>query len=182
MDNDNENSIAQRLKQYMEETGITVSQFADRAGIPRPTFSQLINGRNKTISDQLLFKIYQNFPDLDILWLMFNKPRGNQSEKIETSGPQNVAIETRKQPEQTDIKSDILHETAKSDYSLNNQSIKTSENIAAEPQWAASMMVSPVEETPETDTTDKTDKKEITSIIILYSDNSFDTFKPATKK
>lgn len=60
-----------RLKQFMDHTGLNNSQFADRCGIPRPSFSQIITGRNKKVSDILITQIHNAFPELNILWLMF---------------------------------------------------------------------------------------------------------------
>ncbi len=65
--------LINRLKHYMDIHQITISQFADRCGIPRPTMSQLINGRNKRISDEVINKVHSAFPDLSILWLMFGE-------------------------------------------------------------------------------------------------------------
>lgn len=60
-----------RLKQYIEFTGLAVSQFADTAEIPRPTLSQILNGRNKKISNELIAKLHSGFPKLNILWMLF---------------------------------------------------------------------------------------------------------------
>ncbi len=43
--------IVSRLKLFLDYLGIPVTQFADNCGIPRPTLSQLLNGRNKTVRD-----------------------------------------------------------------------------------------------------------------------------------
>ena len=51
MSQDSFEPIVERLKQYIAEKGLTNTQFADRAGIPRPTLSQILHGRNKTIND-----------------------------------------------------------------------------------------------------------------------------------
>lgn len=59
-----------RLKQYIEFTGLPVSQFADTAQIPRPTLSQILNGRNKKISNELIAKLHEGFPRLNIIWLL----------------------------------------------------------------------------------------------------------------
>lgn len=42
-----EYNVAIRLKGFIESQGLTNSQFADRCGIPRPSLSQLLTGRNK---------------------------------------------------------------------------------------------------------------------------------------
>jgi transcriptional regulator with XRE-family HTH domain len=63
--------IISRLKLFLEQSGISNSQFADTCVIPRPTLSQLLNGRNKKVSDEVISKIHAAYPALNILWLMF---------------------------------------------------------------------------------------------------------------
>lgn len=66
-------NVAVRLKTFIESCGLTNSQFADRCGIPRPSLSQLLTGRNKKISDVIVGQIHQAFPELSVLWLMFGE-------------------------------------------------------------------------------------------------------------
>jgi len=63
--------IVTRLKKFLEQSGITNSQFADTCEIPRPTLSQLLNGRNKKVSDEVISKIHRAYPSLNVMWLMF---------------------------------------------------------------------------------------------------------------
>jgi len=56
---------------FLEQTEISNSQFADTCKIPRPTLSQLLNGRNKKVSDEVIAKIHHAYPSLNIMWLMF---------------------------------------------------------------------------------------------------------------
>ena len=63
--------IVSRLKLFLEQNGIANSQFADTCEIPRPTISQLLNGRNKKVSDEVISKIHAAYPALNIMWLMF---------------------------------------------------------------------------------------------------------------
>ena len=56
---------------FMEQAGISSSQFADTCEIPRPTLSQLLNGRNKKVSDEVIGKIHRAYPTLNVMWLMF---------------------------------------------------------------------------------------------------------------
>ena len=65
--------IVTRLKQFMVALNIANSQFADTCRIPRPTISQILNGRNKKISDELISKIHEAYPQLSVLWLMFGE-------------------------------------------------------------------------------------------------------------
>ena len=54
--------IASRIKIFMDYLGIPSSQFADTCGIPRPSLSQLLNGRNKKVSDEVIGKIHDAYP------------------------------------------------------------------------------------------------------------------------
>ena len=63
--------LVSRLKLFLEQNGIGNSQFADTCDIPRPTISQLLNGRNKKVSDEVISKIHIAYPTLNIMWLMF---------------------------------------------------------------------------------------------------------------
>ena len=63
--------IVSRLKMFLQQAGISNSQFADTCDIPRPTLSQLLNGRNKKVSDEVIAKIHRAYPTLNIMWLMF---------------------------------------------------------------------------------------------------------------
>ena len=65
--------IISRLKQFIDTHEIPVTQFADNCRIPRPTLSQLLNGRNKKVSDEVISKIHQAYPNLSVLWLMFGE-------------------------------------------------------------------------------------------------------------
>lgn len=75
--------IVVRLKEFMKHVGLPSTQFADCAKIARPTISQLLNGRNRKVSNELISKLHDAFPELNILWLMFgdgemiNQPNGN---------------------------------------------------------------------------------------------------------
>lgn len=68
-----EDNIAIRLKVFIDETGLALSTFADNCGIPRPSLSQILSGRNKKISDIIIGQIHAAFPELSILWLLFGE-------------------------------------------------------------------------------------------------------------
>ena len=59
----------ERIELLMKCYELTPSQFADRTGIQRASISHIISGRNKP-SLEVLQKIYEAFPELDIKWLM----------------------------------------------------------------------------------------------------------------
>lgn len=66
-------NVAIRLKVFIDSEGLSYSQFADQCGIPRPSLSQILSGRNKKISDVIVGQIHKTFPNLSVLWLMFGE-------------------------------------------------------------------------------------------------------------
>ena len=65
------NDIVSRLRYFLQQMGIATTAFADVCGIPRPSLSQLLNGRNKKVSNEVIDKIHQAYPELNMMWLMF---------------------------------------------------------------------------------------------------------------
>lgn len=65
--------IIDRLNVFFKSTGLPPTRLADELGIPRPSFSQILNGRNKKISNEILSKIHSRFPGLNISWLLFGE-------------------------------------------------------------------------------------------------------------
>lgn len=65
------NDIVSRIKIFLQSMGIANSSFADICGIPRPSLSQLLNGRNKKVSNEVIDKIHAAYPELNMMWLMF---------------------------------------------------------------------------------------------------------------
>ena len=74
--------IVDRLNMFLDSSGISSSKFADACGIHRPTLSQLRNGRNKKVSDEVIKKIHDAYPSLNVMWLMFG-----DGEMISGGGP-----------------------------------------------------------------------------------------------
>lgn len=62
-----------RLKHFLDSLNLSSSQFADKCGIPRPSVSQILTGRNKKISNIFINKVHEIFPELSINWLLFGE-------------------------------------------------------------------------------------------------------------
>ena len=86
--------LVSRLKQYLTLRGIGITQFADECDIPRPTASQLLAGRNKKVSDEIIGKIHFTYPDLSVTWLMFGEGDMSTEGNIATSEPENALKKT----------------------------------------------------------------------------------------
>ena len=59
----------ERLELIMRCYNLTPSQFADKTGIQRASVSHILSGRNKA-SLEVMLKIYDAFPSIDMKWLM----------------------------------------------------------------------------------------------------------------
>lgn len=82
--------LVTRLRRYIDHLSMPVTQFADLAGIPRPSMSQLLSGRNKKVSNELISKIHDAFPSLNVLWLMFGQGDMLVKENIASTEPYNL--------------------------------------------------------------------------------------------
>ena len=85
------------IKQIIEREEMTQSQFADFIGVNRPTLSHILAGRNNP-SMEVVMKIHQSFPKINILWLIDGKgsyegdavaeyPAGSLREDRESNAP-----------------------------------------------------------------------------------------------
>jgi transcriptional regulator with XRE-family HTH domain len=176
--------IVTRLKLFMDYTKLPSSQFADLAQIPRPTLSQIMNGRNKKISNELITKLHEAFPQLNVLWLMFGDGDMVFDENIEFSEALNEPnlFNAKEQPA---LDQDITN----IDNTENNNSISTSSTSptikrtdADEAFMNTNQKSDPQQEEigsniKQTLIADKT--KKIASIMVFYTDNSFENFIPS---
>lgn len=58
-----------RIEEVIKQSGMTQSQFADFIEVKRPTLSHILAGRNNP-SMEVVMKIHQKFPKINILWLL----------------------------------------------------------------------------------------------------------------
>jgi transcriptional regulator with XRE-family HTH domain len=68
----NIDDFVNRLETLFEYYGITASGFADKIGVQRSSLSHLLSGRNKPSLD-LILKIVQTFPEIDLYWILNGK-------------------------------------------------------------------------------------------------------------
>lgn len=174
--------IVNRLKTYMEAHGIGSTQFADACRIPRPTLSQILSGRNKKISDEVISKIHQAYPGLSVLWLLFGEGHMEASANIGFSEPQRgvqtapkaapvngfgpAAAPARQEPIEDDgglfgpanvREPFIFDDDEPEEVNSDDQDIQAGEPMVTVPADGS---------------------KSIVSIMVFYSDNSYQSFVP----
>lgn len=186
--------LVSRLKQYLDSRQISITQFADECGIPRPTGSQLLAGRNKKVSDEIISKIHAAYPDLNIVWLMFGEGYMVTGTNIEISEPQNSRISSVAQPQQTDSQT-LDFEIDFNENSPQNSSEKIQAPVPAPEAPATFTFASPAEppvpptpgsrpaETPDAPDEDSITLtpgkgKRVTGIVVYYDDCTYESFIP----
>jgi transcriptional regulator with XRE-family HTH domain len=77
--------IGTRLKRWASDKSISTITFAEQVGVQRSALSHIFSGRNKPSVD-VLYKIKNTFPDIDLEWLITgvitNKTDTNIVDKI----------------------------------------------------------------------------------------------------
>ena len=167
--------ISSRLKEFLDYTGMQSTQFADSCGIPRPSFSQLLRGRNKKVSDEVITKIHESFPQLSILWLMFGEGDMVTSSNIEISEPENGLSDD-------DFNSSSDNYEPLGIFGLLDNNTNIDESIPRQtntlPGISDCTQSEPTNQSVQSkqDAGNTASGRTIRSIIVFYSDNSFETF------
>lgn len=195
--------IVTRLKEFINYLSIPVTQFADNCSIPRPTLSQLLNGRNKKVSDELIGKIHDAYPNLSVLWLMFGEGDMLHDSNIEISRPKNDVDSvnsstqaTVKEENKTSIEFNNLFsqnpaEKLAPTENTKETSLRTTLDFTADANLQADNQrmtlgadFNDASNTPSTNTItfNPDSNRKIVNIIVYYSDNSFESFVPNGKQ
>ncbi|MCM1297104.1 MAG: hypothetical protein NC311_16310 [Muribaculaceae bacterium] len=174
-----EENFATRLKLFMESIGMPSSQFADLCEIPRPSFSQLLSGRNQKVSDVLIKKIHSVFPQLSIMWLMFGEGKMTEEKSAEDDKDEassKKTSETGKNPaENSELSAD---RTVNAGYSnlrgLNIPDQQTQNSIFQHLEDNKKIL----ELQMQIESLQK-NLRRVAQITVFYDDSSFETFVPA---
>ena len=179
--------IVSRLKLFLMQNGIANSQFADNCQIPRPTLSQILNGRNKKVSDEVIAKIHHSYPSLNVMWLMFGDgdmfvPNANMDDIRPTKPAENPAdgnfpIGGSKNQNLKQRGSIDFDEEESSTAAAGRQRGTSSGVSQADMMQAMLGMMGGGAASPRRG---DSSKRRVESIMVFYSDNSFEVFKPTT--
>lgn len=162
-----EQNVSTRLKLFMDEEGLTISQFADKCGIPRPSLSQLLSGRNKKLSDVVVKQIHDQFPDLSVLWLMFGEG------EMLAPKPINPALASEAAKFMDDDTQDDVNANL-SDLTIANSTPNNPEKQKVRPNFANTNLQMQIDKKA-------ANPRKVVSITIFYDDNSYETFLPEKK-
>jgi transcriptional regulator with XRE-family HTH domain len=133
----NVDDFIKRLEIILDYYSLSASAFADKVGVQRSSLSHLLSGRNKPSLD-LILKIIENFPEVDLYWILNGKgnfPKSdNNSKNIETPtsifNNQEIIAAQEKEPNlfsEPSIEKNPVFENLKNNFS-NTENLSTSKN------------------------------------------------------
>ena len=181
--------IVSRLKRFLQQSGIANSQFADNCEIPRPTLSQLLNGRNKKVSDEVIAKIHRAYPHLNIMWLMFGD--GDMFVPNENSGDAQLfaqPVENGGAGNYPDASTGVKSRTGTINFGDDGTSNYPQRQAAAPSRGSTAnamtealqrmARMTPQQQPRRQGADSLADERRVVSIMVLYSDGRFETFTP----
>ncbi len=182
--------IVSRLKLFLNDNGISNSTFADTCDIPRPTLSQLLNGRNKKVSDELITKIHNAYPALNVMWLMFGDgdmfvPNANFIPSPTSAQPSENVEKISASDEASNSRQSVMTSISFSDDEPPFQPSAPASTSAPTPVSTISAALQNMAKksslsapAPTKGAGTGTVVRRVTSIMVFYSDNSFEEFVP----
>lgn len=172
-------NIVDRLKRYMDYIGMASTQFADVANIPRPTISQILNGRNRKISNEVIEKLHAGFPNLNIMWLLFGDgDMDTRGENRATESPSPWNSYTT--PSQASNAAQFASQTSSAFNSSTTMQSSTIDDFvnATIRQRKIFDENAPAQSSQTTMSNVKSSDKKIRYIMVFFSDNSFEVLSP----
>lgn len=147
--------MRERIKMVMDREGLTPAKFAEEIGIQRSAMSHIMNGRNNPSLD-VLVKILERFTYVDSDWLLFGK--GNMIRNLIQNEP-DLFTNTPINPPEVQVVPE------------NRKEIRVGTPVNGVKQPVIERIIQ--EEKP---------SRNVSKIMIFYSDNTFDTFVPEKNK
>lgn len=170
--------IVSRIKSFMQDRNISSTQFADACSIPRPTLSQILGGRNKKISDEVINKIHGAYPELNVMWLMFGEGPmlvgGNSASTPTSAAPVATAtpVEGVQQAGSITFDAPKAYNTPSGGSLFDGEPLDFGDENASEQPQSSAESPMPTVQIP------ADGSKSIVNIMVFYSDNSFQSFVP----
>ena len=176
--------IISRLKKFLGDTGISNSQFADTCVIPRPTLSQLLNGRNKKVSDEVIAKIHRAYPSLNIMWLLFGDGEMLHGSVENIDGNENqVEEKTNGTPhlnniDESGVKAISFDDPSEGGYRPAVKSPQRMATASSMSETIQSIMRSTAAAGRGSKRGAEVSERRVVKMLVFYSDGRFDEFEP----
>ncbi len=158
--------MKERIKQIMEEENLTAAKFAERLQVSRAVISHILNGRNNPSLD-VVIRILNEMDYVNPEWLL------NGSGKMYKEG-----VDERYIPKEPDLFNQPIEKTSQPSTPVE----KASQPSASVEKMQGSSLNQSENHTQETESqnvvTIKSSSKEISQIIVYFTDQTFKVFKP----
>lgn len=188
-----EMSVADRLKIFMDHEGLNNTNFAQRCGIPKPSLSQILTGRNKKVSNQLLETIHKAFPEINMLWLIFGE--GTMLNTFEDSpSAEEDPLTVRSEPEsyyghQSEF--DVANFQSDSPVGFENSNLRGLTELKFEANTNGNQSIEyglkirdlqlQIENLKRQIDVSAKNPRRVTQITVYYDDSTFETFRPENR-
>lgn len=122
-------TIIDRLKLILERVNLTPGAFADKIGVAPATVSHILSGRNKYPSAEVMLRMHETYPDIDLNWLLTGEgtlvkgdpdsmfagslfgenPLNTSKGTDEVENRKENAVETPKNEDNTIVKQEVIY-------------------------------------------------------------------------
>lgn len=171
-----------RLKKFLEQKQIPITQFADNCRIPRPTVSQLLNGRNKKVSDEVITKIHEAYPELSVMWLMFGEGPMMADAKPGFTSPLPIdAVPPTEEPELSpeQLNFDVMYVSGEDPDQIRPAEPKKKPTTIDFPEALSGLFENNETREDEKPQPSPIGNRKISSIIVFFDDGKFQQFYPS---
>ncbi|MCV6629145.1 MAG: helix-turn-helix domain-containing protein [Flavobacteriaceae bacterium] len=164
--------ISSRIKQIQDHYQLSAASFADSIRVQRSSISHIVSGRNKPSLDFVL-KIIDHYPEVDISWLL--RGEGTFPKKTANTNEEPDLFNTASTYENIEAASISKNETSTLDKVIQKTGIKPPNELYTSTKNKEDSRL-PLSETTKPSTIANT-KKQISRVIIFYTDGSFENFE-----
>lgn len=150
-------TLTDRFKMLMDREQLTAGAFADKIGVSGATISHILSGRNRYPSAEVMLKLTDSYPGLNLNWLLTGQGTpgidmggGSLLTEASTSSTSEMSMSASQHDENvTDSTKDAEAQKYRKDFGLTSAA------------------------------TDKVVKRKIREIRVFYDDNTYETFSPS---
>ena len=149
-------TVIERFQQIISSLNLSAGTFADQIGVSPGTISHILSGRNKYPSTEVILRIHETFPQINLNWLLTGEGESGldqvNSEPIESTSKrnENTLFSAEEESSPNNGKENEFRTMLSSPYPSNQQHVIFKER----PQ------------------------RKITEIRIFFDDNTYETFTP----
>lgn len=166
--------IAKRIKEIIDEKGLTASKFADLIGVQRSGISHILSGRNKPSLD-LVQKTLTAFDEIRAEWLLTGKGPKHYSLE-DPSEPAATLSDTQEEKNITIVTLDEGSRATVGDVKKDSEQVKKKEENTSSDKTESDS--SPSLSVLKDDKTSAESERKVKRIIVLFDDGLFESYEP----